>query len=324
VKRFLWLLAIVATLAVSCPRAQPEEREEAAGESLNIYVVVHGGSGDPYWQIVRKGVEDAAGRFGIDLTWLNPEEFSIERLVELMNNAVAANPDGMIATITDAQAVEPPLLDAINQGIPVIAFDVPDTRPVGERIPYLFYVGGDEFLAGQQAAERMLAEGEVTRAVCAIQEVGNVALELRCEGFADVMEKNGVPVENIDIGNDPGRVQAVLQGYFSANPDTNAVLTLGPQGAIPTIEYFRDNDLWGKVTHATFDLDPNTNESIKAGETLFLIDTQPYLMGYLSVMMMYMHLNYQFNLPQDLLTGPAMIDESNIESVEELSRQRIR
>lgn len=76
--------------------------------------------------------------------------------------------------------------------------------------------------------------------------------------------------------------------------------------------------------HGTFDLDPNTNESIKAGETLFLIDTQPYLMGYLSVMMMYMQLNYQFNLPQDLLTGPAMIDESNIESVEELSRQRIR
>lgn len=325
-KRFLWLLATVALLAASCTdeAERGQAGEEPAEEALNIYVVVHGGSGDPYWQIVRNGVEDAGDRFGVNITWLNPEEFSIERLVELMNNAVAANPDGMVATITDAEAVEPPLLDAINGGIPVIAFDVPDTRPAGERIPYLFYIGGDEYLAGQQAAQRMLAEGEVTRAVCAIQEVGNVALELRCEGFGDVMEENQVPVENIDIGNDPTRVQTVLQGYFSANPDTNAVLTLGPQGAIPTIQYFTDNNLWGEVMHGTFDLDPNTNASIKAGETLFLIDTQPYLMGYLAVMMMYMHLNFQFNLPQDLLTGPAMIDQSSIEAVEELSEQRIR
>jgi simple sugar transport system substrate-binding protein len=326
VKRFLWLLAIVAVLAASCTGngEQGETDGAAQEEALNLYVVVHGGSGDPYWQIVRNGVEDAGDRFGVNITWLNPEEFSIERLVELMNNAVAANPDGMIATITDAEAVEPPLLDAINGGIPVIAFDVPDTRPEGERIPYLFYIGGDEYLAGQQAAQRMLSEGEVTRAVCAVQEVGNVALELRCDGFGDVMRENDIPVENIDIGTDPTRVQTVLQGYFSANPDTNAVLTLGPQGAIPTIQYFTDNDLWGSVMHATFDLDPTTNESIKAGETLFLIDTQPYLMGYLAVMMMFMHLNYQFNLPEDLLTGPAMIDESNIESVEELSQQRIR
>lgn len=234
-KRFLWLLVIVATLAVSCTRGESGEGEggEAAGEALKIYVVVHGGSGDPYWQIVRKGVEDAADRFGIDLTWLNPEEFSIERLVELMNNAVAANPDGMIATITDAEAVEPPLLDAINQGIPVIAFDVPDTRPPDERIPYLFYVGGDEYLAGQQAAQRMLAEGDVTRAVCAIQEVGNVALELRCQGFSDVMKDNGVPVENIDIGNDPGRVQAVLQGYSRPIPTPMRCSPWGLRGPSP-------------------------------------------------------------------------------------------
>lgn len=322
-KRFLWGLAILAMVAVSCQR--PGERGGAGSEdALNVYVVVHGGSGDPYWQIVRNGVEAAGERFGMDITWLNPEEFSIERLVELLNNAVAANPDGIVATITDARAVEPPLRDAIAQGIPVIAFDVPDTRPPGQRIPYLFYVGGDEYVAGQQAAQRMLQEGDVTRAVCAIQEVGNVALELRCQGFSDVMTENGVPVENIDIGNDPGRVQSVLQSYLSANPDTNAILTLGPQGAIPTIEFLRDNNLFGQVMHATFDLDPNTNESIKAGETLFLIDTQPYLMGYQAVMMMFMHKNYQFTLAEDLLTGPAIIDASNIESVEELSRQRIR
>jgi simple sugar transport system substrate-binding protein len=322
-KRFLWVGTLVVLLATACTGDGEEVEGEEAGQRPNIYVVVHGGSGDPYWAIVRRGVEEAATDIGADITWLNPEEFSLERLVELMNNAVAANPDGIIAAITDPEAVEPPLTDAIENDIPVIAFDVPDPRPEGERIPYLFYVGGDEYLAGQQAAERMLSEGEVTGAVCAIHEAGNLALELRCDGFSDVMDANGIPVENIDVGVDPGRVQTVIQGYLSSNPDTNAILTLGPLGAIPTIQYMTDNDLWGQVMHATFDLDPNTNESIKAGETLFLIDTQPYLMGYLATMMMIMHVNYDFTLAEDVLTGPAIIDETNIAVVEEQSDLRI-
>jgi simple sugar transport system substrate-binding protein len=325
VKRFLFMFTVVALLATTCTGGgDGGDNGGVGGGDLSIYVVVHGGSGDPYWQIVRNGVEQAGEDVGVDITWLNPEEFSIERLVELMNSAVAANPDGIIAAITDALAVDPPLRQAIDNGIPVIAFDVPDTRPEGERIPYLFYIGGDEYLAGQEAARKFLSEGSVTGAVCAIHEAGNVALELRCDGFRDVMEENGVAVENLDVGLDPGRVQSVIQGYLSSNPDTSAILTLGPLGAIPVIEYLSDNDLWGQVMHGTFDLDPTTNASIKAGETLFLIDTQPYLMGYLAVTMMAMHLRYQFNLSQDLPTGPAIITRDEIESVEELSEQRIR
>lgn len=322
-KRFLSLVALLALVGASCTRGG-EVAAPGDEAGLSIYVVVHGGSGDPYWQIVRKGVEDAEERYGIDITWLNPEEFSIERLVDLLNSAVAANPDGIIASITDPEAVDPPLRQAINNGIPVIAIDVPDDRPLEQRVPYLFYIGGDEFLAGQIAARRMLDARPVERAVCALHEFGNLALEMRCDGFRDVMEGAGVTVENLDVGLDPGRVQAALESYLAANPETNAILTLGPLGAIPTIQFLSDNNLWEQVVHGTFDLDPNTNESVKNGETLFLIDTQPYLMGYLAVMMMFMHNTYQFGLSADIPTGPAVIDATNIEDVEELSEQRIR
>ena len=48
----------------------------------------------------------------------------------------------------------------------------------------LTHVGQTEFIAGQGAGQRM-AEAGVTNTLCVNQEVGNAALDQRCEGFAD-------------------------------------------------------------------------------------------------------------------------------------------
>lgn len=322
----LWALAAVLGLALaSCTTGGGEERAaEGAGPRYEFYVVEHGSSGDPYWEIVKKGAEDAAALYGVKLTWLNPEQFSIQKLVDLMNSAVAANPDGILATITDPEAVAPPLTQAIDQGIPVIAIDTADPRPFPERIPYLFYIGSDEYQAGRRAAERFLQEGPVPRAVCAIHEQGNIALELRCKGFRDVIEANGGTVDNLDIGQDPSDIQQQEQAYLQAHPDTKAILTLGPIGAIPTIQLLEQQGLAGEVWHGSFDLDPTTNQSILDGSTLFTVDAQPYLIGYQGVVMLYLYNRYGFTAGGDILTGPAIVDASNVEQVMELSEQRIR
>jgi simple sugar transport system substrate-binding protein len=324
-----WTVIIVTgVLALAaCARGQPQAQQQPAGggaPSYEFYVVEHGSSGDPYWEIVKKGAEDAARLYGVKMTWLNPEQFSIQKLVDLMNSAVAANPDGILATITDPEAVAPPLTQAIQSGIPVIAIDTADPRPFPERIPYLFYIGSDEYQAGRRAAERFLQEGPVPRAVCASHEQGNIALELRCKGYREVIEANGGVVDNLDIGQDPSQIQQQIQSYLQAHPDTKAVLTLGPIGAIPTIQLIEQQGLAGKVLHGTFDLDPTTNQSILDGSTLFTIDAQPYLIGYQGIVMLYLYNRYGFTVGSDLLTGPAIVDKSNVEKVMELSEQRIR
>lgn len=324
-RRVLAVLFVSALVAAACTGGGGEAEEQAAEPGrMNLYVVVHGGSGDPYWQVVRNGVDAAKERYGVDVTWLNPEQFSVAALVDLMESAVAAKPDGMIVTVTDYAALEPTLTEAIDQGIPVIAIDTPDPRPVGERIPYLFYVGTDLYLAGRRGAERMLAEGHLTRAACANHEIGNSSNDTGCQGFTDRMEEDGVTVDILDIGQDPTQAQEVLRGYVEANPDAGAIFTVGPLGAIPTIQFLTDAGLWGTVMHGSWDLDPTTLESIQNGETLFTTDAQPYLQGYMAVELMYLHILYGFTPATDILTGPAIIDASNVEQVVALSEDQIR
>jgi simple sugar transport system substrate-binding protein len=295
---------------------QTETGPEGGGEVGELRSVVHGTPGDPFWAVYRKGLEDGADQFGVDLTEEAPEEFSVQALVDLLNSAVAANPAGIIATITDAAAVEAPLRQAIDQGIPVIAVNVPDTRP--DRIPYLFYVGGDEELGGRTAGQRLLEELTPTRAACAIQEVGHLGLQARCKGFTDVMQEAGVSTDTVPIeGGDPTKSAEVLRGYFTSQQDTNALFTLGPQGATPAIQVLEEQGLTDKITHITFDLSQEQVDHIKAGNILATIGQQQYLQGYLPILFLKLNLEHGFTLAADVLTGPFVVDSANLQEVEQ-------
>jgi simple sugar transport system substrate-binding protein len=52
--------------------------------------------------------------------------------------------------------------------------------------------------------------------------------------------------------------------YLSANPDTDAVLTLGPTSADPTILALEENGMAGDIYFGTFDLGANI---VKASRT---------------------------------------------------------
>src|SRR5690554_4564729 len=201
----------------------------AGAETFNFYVVSHGGPGDPFWGVVMKGMEDAAAFINkgtddiIRATYVGPEKYSVEELVDMLNSAIATRPDGIAVTITDPVAVEKPLQRAIDMGIPVIAINVPDPRAREQAIPYLFYVGGDEYLSGKRAAERILADRKPKRAVVTIHEIGHMGLESRAQGFIDVMTEAGVPAEKLATYLDPTQAIEILKGYFSRNPETDAI-----------------------------------------------------------------------------------------------------
>ena len=301
----------------------------ALADEYTFYIVSHGGPGDPFWGVVMKGMQDAAAMItnGTDdvvkATYLGPAVYSVTELVNMLNSAIAARPDGIVATITDPAALDEPLRRAIDLGIPVIAINVPDPRPAGERIPYLFYVGGDEYLSGRKAAEKMLAVRKPARAVVFIHEVGHHGLELRAQGFIEVMTDAdaGVPADKLAIGTDPTQAVEIIRGYFSAHPETDAVFTLGPIGTLPTVTFLKEQGLVGKVMLGCFDLDEVTLNAIKDGIAMFTVTQQQYLQGYLPIQWLYLYNKYGFLPANDILTGPGFVDASNIGLVEELITQ---
>jgi simple sugar transport system substrate-binding protein len=292
-----------------------------------FYIVSHGGPGDPFWGVVMKGMQDAADFLNkatgdtIKVAYFGPKVYSVTELVDMLNSAIAARPNGLAVTITDPAAVDEPLRRAIALGIPVIAINVPDPRPAAERIPYMFYIGGDEYLSGKRAAERMLSVRKPTRAVVTIHEVGHIGLELRAQGFIEVMTAAGVPAEKLVTGLDPTQAIEILRGYFTRHPDTDAIFTLGSIDSAYVIQFLKEEGLTGKVLLGCFDVSQDVVKAIEDGIALFTISQQQYLQGYMPIIWLYFYNKYGFRPANDILTGPGFIDASNVHLVTELVKQ---
>ena len=123
----------------------------------------------------------------------------------------------------------PAIKRAVAAGIPVISMN--SGSDVYKSLGVQAHVGQTEYEAGLGGGEKMKAAG-VTNALCVNHEVGNVALDLRCEGFAKGL---GGKVRVIAVSNDPTEVRTAVQGALRSDSDVNGILTLGPLSALPTL-----------------------------------------------------------------------------------------
>lgn len=89
-KKILAVLLVVGLIAL-----QASSEMVCAADKMKFYVVTHGGPADPFWGVVMRGAEDAGKEFDVDVTYLGPEKFSIQKRVDMVETAVAANPDGL-------------------------------------------------------------------------------------------------------------------------------------------------------------------------------------------------------------------------------------
>ncbi|RLE70872.1 MAG: sugar ABC transporter substrate-binding protein [Thermoprotei archaeon] len=305
----------------------PPPAPAPAKKKYTIYYISHGGPGDPWWAPVIKGAQVAGELVGAEVVYLGPEKFSIKALVDLLEGAIAKNPDAIIITITSYEALDEPLRRAIDKGIPIFAVNVYDPRSEEERIPYLGYVGQDDYEAGKvlaEAAIRIFKEktgSPPKRIVIGIHEVGHVGLEMRAKGITEVAEAQGIPVEKLDITTDPTKALEILKSYLAKNPDTDLILTLGPLGAHPAMKLIEEQGLKGKVYVATVDVDSEILNGIKEGVMLCAISQQPFAQGFLPVIFAYLYLEYGVqvpvgNVPLHVRTGPLVITEDLISVVE--------
>ena len=316
-------VASVALLLIVFAGGGCQETAEGGAEQVEkqtYFVVSHGSAGNPFWAVVVRGAMDAGEKLDVNVQYLGPDRFSIAEFVSLIDAAIAAQPQGIAVTITDPTAVMEPLQRAAAAGIPVVAINAAD--PEGD-VPYMFYIGSDEYRAGYMGGEKMLEAGFEGSAVCASHEIGNLMHETRCRGFADALREQGVDVIVLDITSDTATAIEVFRSHFTAHPETGAVMTLGPDGMSSWQAFARETDQ-SDVLHASFDMDPLTLDAIREGGTLFTIDQQQYLQGYQSVMALYLKHNYEIEQANDVLTGPSFVTADNIEAIAALIEDGVR
>jgi simple sugar transport system substrate-binding protein len=242
---------------------------------------------------------------------------------QLIDGVVATDPDGLVVSIPDADALGPSIQAAIEAGIPVISIN--SGSDVAEDFGVLAHIGQTEYEAGYGGGKRM-AEAGATKALCVNHEVGNVGLDLRCQGFTDAITEAGGTVEilSVDLADPTGSANRI-SAALTADDTIDSLLTLGPGGALPALQALQDEELLGQVLLATFDLSPEVLEAIRDGNMLFAIDQQQYTQGYLAIVYMTLYLD-NLNTPGNILipTGPGFVTQDNAEQVIEYSARGTR
>ena len=292
----------------------------APEKALDFIMVQHAlCAWDSFWCTVEAGINQAADDTNVNVTILGPDEFDLEKVAQLIDQAVAARPDGIGLTVTDPDLFREPIQRALDAGIPVVAYNA-GSGPIKDGIDYMTYLGQDEYQGGYQGGLKLAAEGG-TKGVCINHQVGHAGLDARSNGFLDAMKEMGIEAEVLAITNDPAESQTIIDDYYTANPETDIFLTLGPNGANPFYAFMDAAGLApGDVKHGTFDLSPQIIARIKDGTTMFGIDQQPFLQGYGAVQALMLKIRYGISpaLPVTA-TGPGFVDASNVALVEELA-----
>lgn len=306
-----WLMASATAAALMAGTVQAQEQNR-------FVMVTHGIPSDPFWSVVKNGAEAAAELVGAELEYRAPSTFDMAKMQQLVQAAVASNPDGLIVSFTDEDALGGVIQNAADNGIPVITInsggDV--ARNYGARL----HIGQSEYEAGRQAAERMQEMG-VEKGVCVNHEQGNQGLDQRCDGFVEGFDGNA---EQLATTYDPTAIRNAIVAYLNENSDVRGVLTLGTLAAEPMVKAMQEQGATDMFTLGTFDLSPSILEALEAGDLDFAIDQQQYLQGYLPVTFLDQYVKNGLLPAGDVPTGPGFVTPDNAAQVLDLSKQGIR
>src|SRR6266571_6014388 len=326
-KRLFWpamIIALVMVVAAGCGKKSTSSSSGAKKTGIRIAVVTHGQASDPFWSVVKNGVDQAAKDTGATVTYQAPGTFDMVAMSRLIDAAVASKPDGLVVSIPDANALGPSIKKAVAAGIPVVSIN--SGSDVYRSLGVLTHIGQTEYEAGFQGGERMGAAG-VKNALCVNQEVGNAALDLRCKGFTDAMRKTGGAVKVLAVNlADPTDAKNRISGAIRSAGNIDGILALGPTGSAPALQVLQSSNQLDKIKLATFDLSPEVLEAVRDGKMLFAIDQQQYIQGYLPIVFLTLYKKYG-TIPGTggvITTGPAFVTKDNAAQVIDLSKQGIR
>ena len=220
----LLCVAMVASLVVGCgakeeaPAEAPaateeapavEEEAAAPAEGGYSFEIVSKGFQHAFWQAVYKGAMDKAAELGDSVNFVGPNsESDIADQVQMINNAINAQPAAIGLAALDTNAAMDAITQAQAAGIPIIGFD--SGVPGAPEGAIYANAATDNYAAGQLAAEetyKLIGEkveaGGVRIGVLS-QDATGESLISRGTGFIDKMAELAVAAGKTVgvIGND--------------------------------------------------------------------------------------------------------------------------
>jgi simple sugar transport system substrate-binding protein len=289
----------------------------AASSNEKYAVITHATAGDAFWDVVKKGAEQAGKDLGVGVSYQSNGDAAGQ--ADLINAAVADKVSGLVVSMANPDALADPIRKATAAGIPVITVNSGQDKSAA--VGALAHVGQDESVAGQGAGTRLAGEG-VKKVLCVVHEAGNVGLEQRCNGVKQTL---GGTVENLQVNiSNVAEAQNTISSKLQQDSSIDGVLALNPAVAMAAVDAVASSGSKAKV--ATFDLNGDVVDAIGAGKIVFAVDQQQYEQGYLPIVMLHLYVTNGNTVGggKPVLTGPGYVTKENASQVKDLAGKGTR
>ncbi len=295
------------------------------GNGYNFVYITHGGEENVFWNSVYLGMEEAAKLTGANAVMYRPKrEGDLAQEVANFESAIALKPDGIIVPIAYTELL-PLVKKATDAGIPVLVANIDAPNPE-DRIKAggLAYIGQSLRQAGYFLAKTLsnyFPRG--SHALILMEGPGQVWAEERAAGIVQFLKEYNSTYEKLDVSFEPAVVESRTSAYLQARPETKAVFSVGYMAYVAGNILQKMGKAPGEVTVGCFDLVPPVIDGIKAGYVTITIDQQPYLQGFLPIIQLVLMKRYALS-SWDVNTGNAIVDKSNVATVEQLAKRGYR
>jgi ribose transport system substrate-binding protein len=241
--------------------------------------------GFDFWDSVRKGAECAASKTTeVKVQWDGvTAETDVTGQVNLLQNFLTRQVDGLVYAATDAKVLTQVTQDALNQSVPVINIDS-GTNPQPDNVA-LFAT--DNIAAARKAADLLadaLGPGEHKIAFIPFHP-GAMTNDQRSTGFKEGLVKhpNLKLVAEQSSDSDPNTALSVTENIVTANPDLDGIFVANEAGVIGAINALNQAGKTGKIKLIGWDASPDEVKGVASGAITALVVQNPFRMGFDSV-----------------------------------------
>jgi simple sugar transport system substrate-binding protein len=320
----LMTAAGVTALAISLAACSPAAAPQGTANDDLLIIDISGPLSDPFFGAFKQGSDQAAKDLGINYEYSASKDYTdvVPTYAKLTEAAIGRKPDALIIGNYFPDTLNPLIKKAVAEGIPV--FVTNSGRNNWEELGALGFIGEDPREMGAEAGRTAVADG-VKVGLCVNHVAGNPTLETRCAGYESELKAAGgrmvgltIPAE--DASNDQ-KVQQAIAGALKSDPEINGIFTLGATVATNAVAAVEQSPASKNITIGTTDLSTNALNAVKDGKIKFVLDQQPYLQGYYSLVQAQQYLKFGLRPVKAIDSGPLVITQENVEKVLEVNAE---
>lgn len=262
------------------PAASSGEQPAAETAARTFIPVISKGFQHQFWQAVKQGAEEAAKQYDVDITFEGPAtEAEVDKQIEMLQAALAKNPQALCFAALDSQAAIPLLKEAQSKGIPVVGFD----SGVDSDIP-VATASTDNIAAAALAADKMaeLIGGSGKVAVMVHDQTSRTGIDRR-DGFVNRIKEAYPDIEIVNVdygGGDHLKSTELAKAVIQANPDLKGYFGANEGSAIGVVNAVSELGMAGKLVVIGFDAGKLQKDAVRSGLMAGAITQNPVGIGF--------------------------------------------